>query len=123
MQIAPEEGALLALLVRLTGRGAHPRGRHVHRLLARRRMALALPPDGRVLCCDVSEEWTAIARRDWTDAGVADRVELRLGPAVETLRRACRRGRRRSTSPSSTPTRPSYATYYEACVPLCGPAA
>jgi caffeoyl-CoA O-methyltransferase len=43
-------------------------------------------PQGRLLCCDVSEEWTAIARRYWARAGVADRIELRLGPALDTLR-------------------------------------
>jgi len=48
-------------------------------------MALALPADGRIVCCDVSREWTDIARRAWADAGVSDRVELRLGSAVETL--------------------------------------
>ena len=48
-------------------------------------MALALPPDGRLLCCDVSREWTDIARQAWADAGVADKIELRLAPATETL--------------------------------------
>jgi caffeoyl-CoA O-methyltransferase len=84
MQIAPEEGALLAMLVRLLP---------ARRILevgtftgySSTAMALAQPADGRVVCCDVSEEWTDIARRAWTDAGVADRVTLRLGPAVETM--------------------------------------
>jgi caffeoyl-CoA O-methyltransferase len=49
-------------------------------------IARGLGPEGRLLCCDVSEEWTAIARRYWERAGVADRIELRLGPAAETLR-------------------------------------
>jgi caffeoyl-CoA O-methyltransferase len=49
-------------------------------------MARALPDDGRLLCLDVSEEWTAVARSYWERAGVADRVELRLGPALDTLR-------------------------------------
>jgi predicted O-methyltransferase YrrM len=48
-------------------------------------MAQALPPGGRILCCDVSEEWTAIARRYWKEAGVEERIDLRLGPAKETL--------------------------------------
>jgi caffeoyl-CoA O-methyltransferase len=46
---------------------------------------MALPADGRLLCCDVSEEWTDIARRYWREAGVEDRVELRLAPALDTL--------------------------------------
>lgn len=84
MQIAPEEGAALAMLVRLLG---------ARRILeigtftgySSTAMALALPADGRIVCCDVSEEWTDIARRAWTAAGVADRVDLRLAPALDTL--------------------------------------
>lgn len=49
-------------------------------------IARGLAPGGRLLCCDVNEEWTGLARQAWRDAGVADRVELRLGPAIETLR-------------------------------------
>lgn len=84
MQIAPEEGAFLALLVRLLP---------ARRILevgtftgySSTAMALAQPAGGRVVCCDVSKEWTDVARRAWTDAGVADRVELRLGPAVDIM--------------------------------------
>ena len=84
MQIAPEEGATLAMLVRLLG------ARRVLEVgtftgYSSTAMALALPPDGRILCCDVSREWTDIARRAWADAGVADRVELHLAPAMDTL--------------------------------------
>ena len=50
-------------------------------------MALALPDDGRIVCCDVSEEWTSVARRYWDEAGVADKVDLRLAPASQTLDR------------------------------------
>ena len=49
-------------------------------------MARGIGPEGRLLCCDVSEEWTSIAREYWERAGVADRIELRLGPAIDTLR-------------------------------------
>ena len=49
-------------------------------------VAKALPPGGRLLCCDVSEEWTAIARTHWEQASVADRIDLRIGPALDTLR-------------------------------------
>ena len=84
MQVAPEEGALLALLVRLVGaRRVLEVGTYTG--YSSTAMALALPPGGRIVCCDVSREWTDIARAAWADAGVADRVELRLGPAVETL--------------------------------------
>ena len=84
MQIAPEQGAFMALVVRLIG---------ARRILeigtftgySSTAMALAMPPDGRMTCLDVSREWTDVARRAWADAGVADRVELRIGPAVESL--------------------------------------
>jgi predicted O-methyltransferase YrrM len=84
MQIAVEQGALLSMLVKL--------------LVARRvleigtftgysstAMALALPPDGKIVCCDVSKEFTDVARRTWAAAGVEERVDLRLAPALETL--------------------------------------
>jgi caffeoyl-CoA O-methyltransferase len=84
MQISPEQGALMQMLVRL--------------LDARRTLevgtftgysalvvAEALPPDGRIVACDVSAEWAAIARRYWAEAGVADRIDLRLQPALLTL--------------------------------------
>ena len=85
MQIAPEQGAFMAVLVKLTG---------ATRILeigtftgySSTAMALALPPDGHITCLDVSEEWTDRARLAWRDAGVADRVELRIGPAVESLK-------------------------------------
>ena len=85
MQIGPDEAGLLALLVRVSGaRDLIEVGTFTgYSSLA---MASALPAGGRLLCCDVSEEWTAIARRYWRRAGVADRIELRLAPAIETLR-------------------------------------
>jgi len=84
MQIAPEQGAFMAMLVSLIGaRRCIELGTFTgYSSLA---VALALPADGRIVCCDVSEEWTSVARRYWSEAGVADRVELRLGPALETL--------------------------------------
>lgn len=85
MQIAPEQGAFMTMLVRLMGaRRAVEVGTFTgYSSLC---IAMGLPPDGHLLSCDVSEEWTSIARRYWQKAGVADRVELRLGPALDTLR-------------------------------------
>jgi predicted O-methyltransferase YrrM len=84
MQIAPEQGALMALLVRLSGaRRAIELGTFTgYSSLA---VMLAMPPDGTIVCCDISAEWTSVARRYWSEAGVADRVDLRLAPALETL--------------------------------------
>jgi predicted O-methyltransferase YrrM len=84
MQIAAEEGALLALLVQLSG------ARRVLEVgtftgYSSTVMALALPAGGRIVCCDVSAEFTDVARRYWSEAGIADRVELRLGAAIDTL--------------------------------------
>jgi caffeoyl-CoA O-methyltransferase len=84
MQIAPEQGALLALLVRVSGaRRCLEVGTFTG--YSSTAVALALPPDGSLLCCDVSAEWTDVARDAWEAAGVADRVTLRLGPALDTL--------------------------------------
>lgn len=84
MQISPDQGALLALFVGLSAaRNVVEVGTFTgYSALA---MARALPEDGRLLCCDVSKEWTDIARRYWELAGVADRITLRLAPAIETL--------------------------------------
>jgi predicted O-methyltransferase YrrM len=84
MQIAPEQGALLGLLVRISGaRRCLEVGTFTG--YSSTAVALALPPDGTLLCCDVSAEWTDVARQTWETAGVADRVSLRLGPALDTL--------------------------------------
>jgi caffeoyl-CoA O-methyltransferase len=85
MQIGDDQAVLLEILVR--GIGAR-RAVEVGTFTGTSSLALArgLGPDGRLLCCDVSEEWTAIAREHWEKAGVADRIDLRLGPALETLR-------------------------------------
>jgi caffeoyl-CoA O-methyltransferase len=85
MQIAPEQGAFLTLLTRAVGaRNAVEVGTFTgYSSLC---IARGLPADGHLLCCDVSDEWTAIARRAWASAGVADRIELRLAPAADTLR-------------------------------------
>ena len=84
MQIGPEQGQLLRLLVELVGaRRCLEIGTFTG--YSSLSIALALPPDGSIVCCDVSEEFTAIARRYWQEAGVADKVDLRIAPALETL--------------------------------------
>jgi caffeoyl-CoA O-methyltransferase len=85
MQITHDEGELLTMLVRLTGaRQAVEVGTFTG--YSSICIARGLPADGHLLCCDVSEEYTSVARRYWERAGVADRIELRISPAVETLR-------------------------------------
>jgi caffeoyl-CoA O-methyltransferase len=85
MQIAPEQGAFMTLLCRVS---AARRVIEIGTFTGYSALALArgLPDDGRLLCCDVSEEWTAIARRYWKEAGVDHKIELRIAPALDTLR-------------------------------------
>jgi predicted O-methyltransferase YrrM len=84
MQIAPEQGQFMALLVRLLG-AKKTLELGVFTGYSTLVVALALPNDGKVVACDVSEEFTAIARRYWQQAGVADKIDLRIAPALETL--------------------------------------
>jgi caffeoyl-CoA O-methyltransferase len=85
MQIAPEQGAFMTLLCRVS---AARRVIEVGTFTGYSALALSrgLPDDGRLLCCDVSEEWTAIARRYWKEAGIDNKIELRIAPALDTLR-------------------------------------
>ncbi len=84
MQISAEQGQLMHLLTRLmNARKVLEIG--VFTGYSSLSVALALPPDGRLVACDKNEEWTSIARKYWTEAGVADKIELRLGPALDTL--------------------------------------
>ena len=84
MQIAPEQGQFMGLLLRLMGaRLCLEVG--VYTGYSSLAAALALPDDGRIVACDVSEEWTSMARRYWRAAGVEHKIDLRLAPAVQTL--------------------------------------
>jgi len=85
MQISPDEGVLLGMLARLT-RARYAVEVGVFTGYSAICVARALLPGGRLLACDVSEEWTSIGRRYWERAGVADRIDLRLAPAEQTLR-------------------------------------
>lgn len=84
MQIAPEQGAFMEQLARALGA---KRAIEVGTFTGYSALcvARALPPDGKLLCCDINEDWTEIGRRHWERAGVADRIDLRIGPAADTL--------------------------------------
>lgn len=85
MQVPPEQSLLLTLLTRVIG--AHEAVEvGTFTGLSALSIAAGLADGGRLVCCDVSEEWTAIARRYWAEAGLGDRIDLRIGPAVDTLR-------------------------------------
>jgi predicted O-methyltransferase YrrM len=114
MQIAPEQGTLLSLLASAIGaRSAVEIGTFTG--YSAISIARGLPSDGHLLCCDTSEEWTAIARRYFEKAGVAGKIELRIRPAIETLRKL----------PAATrfdfafidADKVSYRDYYEALLP------
>ncbi len=121
MQIGADLGALLALLARSIGaRRALEIGTFTgYSALA---VAAALPEDGLLIACDKSEEWTAIARRYWQEAGVAGRIELRLGPAKDTLARLAREtGSGTFDLAFIDADKPAYDAYYEACLALLRP--
>lgn len=118
MQIGPDQFALLRLLVEVVGvRLAVEVGTFTGTSAVA--VAGGLLPGGRLICCDVSEEWTSIARRHWASAGLADRIDLRLGPASETL----------AALPDQPPVdfafldadKVGYVDYYEALVPRMRP--
>jgi len=121
MQIAPEQGQFMALLVRLM-RATRVLEVGVFTGYSSLAMALALPPEGRLVACDVSEEFTAIARRYWAEAGVADRIELRLAPALETLDALVAAGQAATFDLAFVDAdKESYDAYYERCLALLRP--
>jgi caffeoyl-CoA O-methyltransferase len=85
MQIAPEQGAFMTMLTQLLG-VTHAVEVGTFTGYSSLCIARGLAPGGRLLCCDVSEDWTTIAREAWDQAGVSDRIELRIAPAIDTLR-------------------------------------
>jgi len=118
MQISPEQGAFMTLLVRALGvRNAVEVGTFTgYSAIA---IARGLPDDGHLLCCDVSEEWTTIARRAWEAAGVADKIDLELAPALDTLRALP--AEEHLDLAFVDADKPAYAAYYEELLPRLKP--
>jgi predicted O-methyltransferase YrrM len=116
MQIGADQGQLMAMLVQLAGaKRCLEIGTYTgYSALA---VALALPADGRIVCCDVSEEWTAVGRPFWKKAGVERKIDLRIGPALETLKTLA--------APFDfvfiDADKENYAAYYERCLALVRP--
>jgi predicted O-methyltransferase YrrM len=116
MQIGPDQGAFMAMLVRLID---------AYRCLeigtftgySSTAVGLALPPHGKMVCCDVSREWTDVARRYWSEAGLAERIELRLAPAAETLEALLAEGATFDFAFIDA-DKSGYDTYYEGCLRL-----
>lgn len=121
MQIAPEQGQLMALLVELTG------ARRIIELgtftgYSALCMAEAMPDDGELICCDLSDEWTEIARDFWREAGVEKHIELRLAPALETLDALLAQGQAgRFDMAFVDADKTGYVDYYERCLRLLRP--
>jgi predicted O-methyltransferase YrrM len=121
MQIGADQGAFMALLVRtIQARRCLEIGTFTgYSALV---VASALPADGTLVACDVSEEWTGIGRRYWRQAGVADRIDLRLGPALETLAVLERdEGADSFDFAFIDADKSGYDAYYEACLRLVRP--
>jgi caffeoyl-CoA O-methyltransferase len=118
MQIGPDQARLMALLVRLMGaRRCLEIG--VFTGYSALAVALALPADAKLIACDVSDEWTTVARRYWEKAGVGSRIELRLAPAQETLDALLAHGEAaRFDFAFIDADKTSYADYYERCLKL-----
>lgn len=118
MQITPEQGAFMQLLVRLLGaRRTIEVGTFTgYSALV---VAEALPPDGLVVACDVSDEWTAVGRPFWERAGVAARIDLRLQPAADTLDELIAEGDAGTFDFAFIDAdKANYGTYYERCLTL-----
>ena len=121
MQITPEQGQFMALLVRLIG---------ARRILevgvftgySALAMALALPEHGRITACDINETWTATARHYWTMAGVIDKIDLHLAPALETLDSLIAEGQAGLYDLAFIDAdKQNYDGYYERCLALLRP--
>jgi len=118
MQIGPEQGQFMAFLLRLMG-AKRCLEIGVFTGYSSLVSALALPGDGRIIACDVSEEWTAIARRYWREAGVEEKIELRLGPALDTLDQLLGGGEAgRFDFAFIDADKENYLRYYERVLPL-----
>jgi len=118
MQISPEQGQFMTFLIKTLGvKKALEVG--VFTGYSSLSVAQALPDDGQLIACDVSEEFTSVARRYWQDAGVAAKIELRLAPAVETLEKLLAEGHTGTFDFAFIDAdKPNYDAYYEAALQL-----
>jgi O-methyltransferase len=121
MQLGPDQAALLAWLAQLIGtRRALEIGTFTG--LSALVVAQTLPPDGRLIACDISKEWTTIGRPYWEKADVAKKIDLRIGPATETLKKLEKEfGQASFDFALIDADKISYDTYYEACLRLIRP--
>ncbi len=118
MQISPEQGQFMRLLVKIIG-AKRTLEVGVFTGYSTLCVAMALPPQGRITACDVSEEWTAIARRYWVEAGVDSKIDLRLAPALETLAALAASDQRETYDFAFIDAdKSNYSAYFEYCLAL-----
>ncbi len=121
MQISPEQGQFMALLVKLIG-AKKTLDIGVFTGYSSLVVALALPADGKIIACDVSEEYTSIAKRYWEKAGIADKVDLHIAPALETLDNLLAAGEAESFDFAFIDAdKGNYENYYERSLQLIRP--
>ena len=120
MQISPEQGQFMGLLVKLLG-AKQTIDLGVYTGYSSLCIGLALPSDGRVIACDINREWTDIARRYWRKAGVEDKIELRLAPAQHTLEDLLEQGVDIFDFAFIDADKKNYDMYYEYCLQLIRP--
>ncbi|MCH7508353.1 MAG: class I SAM-dependent methyltransferase [Proteobacteria bacterium] len=121
MQIAPEQGQFMALLAKLIDARRYIEV-GVFTGYSSLAVGLALPADGEIIACDVSEEWTSIAKRYWRQAGLEERIHLHLAPADETLQTLLDEGQgERFDFAFIDADKEGYATYYELLLRLIRP--
>lgn len=121
MQIAPDQGQFIALLVKLIN-AKRTLELGVFTGYSALWVALALPEDGQVVACDHNSEWTAIAQRYWQEAGVAHKIDLRLAPALETLETLMQSGQAGTFDFAFIDAdKRNYPHYYEHCLTLLKP--
>lgn len=121
MQISPDQGQFMAFLIRLIA-ATRTIELGVYTGYSSLCVALALPPDGRLIACDVNHEWTSMARRYWAEAGVAHKVDLQLAPAMETLDRLLAEEQAGSFDfVFIDADKENYSGYYERCLELLRP--
>ena len=121
MQISPEQGAVMSNLIKLiSAKKAIEVGTYTgYSALA---VALTLPKDGKLLACDISEEWTSIGKRAWKKAGVLNKIELAIGPAAETLDKKISDGEKDTYDFAFIDAdKKNYKKYYEQCLKLVRP--
>ncbi|MTJ51177.1 class I SAM-dependent methyltransferase [Dolichospermum sp. UHCC 0259] len=121
MQISPEQGQFMALLVKLIG-AKKTLEVGVFTGYSSLVVALALPADGKIVACDVSEEYTSVARRYWQEAGVEDKIDLHIAPALETLDKLLTAGEAGTFDFAFIDAdKGNYNNYYERCLELVRP--